>query len=251
MSYVNVKGINCYYEVEGNGEPVILLHGWGQNTIMMKHIQSHLKKSYTVYNFDFPNFGKSEELKEVWGCEEYAQWLREVAVLLKIENPIIIAHSFGCRIAFHYAKNFKVKKMVLTGAAGIKRELDFKAKIKLNIYKNIKKLLLSLKMNNLLVKLQNKVGSEDYKNTTGFLRDSFVKIVNDDVRNFIDKIAVETLLVYGEKDEATRVVEGRIIEKTMPNATLVIFENDDHYAYFNQYQRFNRVLDAFLGGLNG
>ena len=37
-----------------------------------------------------------------------------------------------------------------------------------------------------------------------------------------------------------------LLEKLMGNATLVIFEGDDHYAYFHQADRFNRVLDAFL-----
>ena len=39
---------------------------------------------------------------------------------------------------------------------------------------------------------------------------------------------------------------GKMMEKLMPDAALVIFENDDHYAYFHQAQRFNLVLDAFL-----
>ena len=36
------------------------------------------------------------------------------------------------------------------------------------------------------------------------------------------------------------------MEKLMPNAALVVFEGDDHYAYFHQAQRFNLVLEAFL-----
>ena len=36
------------------------------------------------------------------------------------------------------------------------------------------------------------------------------------------------------------------MEKLMPDAALVVFENDDHYAYFHQPDRFNAVLDAFL-----
>ena len=56
----------------------------------------------------------------------------------------------------------------------------------------------------------------------------------------------ETLLVFGDKDNATPIYMGKIMEKLMPNAALVIFENDDHFAYFHQADRFNRVLDAFL-----
>ena len=59
-------------------------------------------------------------------------------------------------------------------------------------------------------------------------------------------IKAETLLVFGSNDEATPVEKGKIMEKLMPDATLVVFENDDHYAYFHEAQRFNLVLDAFL-----
>ena len=44
----------------------------------------------------------------------------------KIENPIIVAHSFGCRVAIRYAYKYPVLKMVLTGAAGIRDKRTLK-----------------------------------------------------------------------------------------------------------------------------
>ncbi|MBQ2509289.1 MAG: alpha/beta hydrolase, partial [Erysipelotrichaceae bacterium] len=70
--------------------------------------------------------------------------------------------------------------------------------------------------------------------------------VNDDLKDILPEIDTETLLVFGENDEATPVEKGRMMEKLMPDAALVIFENDDHYAYIHQAQRFLLVLDAFL-----
>ena len=89
-------------------------------------------------------------------------------------------------------------------------------------------------------------GSEDYRNSSGIMRSSFVKIVNEDLTPILKDIPCETLLVFGENDEATPVEKGKLMEKEMPDAALVIFENDDHYAYFHQAKRFNLVLDAFL-----
>ena len=77
-------------------------------------------------------------------------------------------------------------------------------------------------------------------------RQTFVKVVNDDVTPILKDISVPTLLVFGENDEATPVIKGKIMEKLMGDATLVIFENDDHFAYFNEADRFNRVLEAYL-----
>ena len=67
-----------------------------------------------------------------------------------------------------------------------------------------------------------------------------------DLKDLLKDVKAETLLVFGENDEATPVEKGKMMEKLMPDAALVIFENDDHYAYFHQPQRFCLVLDAFL-----
>lgn len=131
--------------------------------------------------------------------------------------------------------------MVLTGAAGIKDSHDLSWYIKTYSYKLAKKLFPEYAR-----KYAEKVGSTDYKNSSGVMRQTFVKVVNDDVKDILKDINVETLLVFGELDEATPLSKGKLMEKLMPDATLVVFENDDHYAYINEAQRFNAVLDAFL-----
>ena len=54
--------------------------------------------------------------------------------------------------------------------------------------------------------------------------------------------------MYGDEDEATPLWMGKLMEEKMPNAGLAIFEGYGHYAYWNQSDRFNRVLDVFLEG---
>ena len=56
---------------QGEGEPVLLLHGWGCTGEIFKHIASVLSTAYTTYSFDFPGFGASGEPTEVWGVEKY------------------------------------------------------------------------------------------------------------------------------------------------------------------------------------
>lgn len=243
MATLNIRGINVYFEKSGRkGNKVVLLHGWGQNTEMMAFIAEFLSKHFVVYNIDFPGFGKSDEPNEVWGCQDYTEMLRDFCLANKIDNPIFIAHSFGCRIAVRYAHKYGAYKMVLTGAAGIKDSRNLSWYIKTYSYKFAKKIL----PKSLIDKYANKVGSEDYKNTSGIMRQTFVKVVNDDIKPLLKDINTETLLVFGENDEATPVKKGEMMEKLMPNAALVIFENGDHFAYINQAARFNAVLDAFL-----
>lgn len=246
MSTLKLKGLNVNYEVKGDkGKDVILLHGWGQNIEMMSFIQNFLSEHFIVYNLDFPGFGKSDEPKEPYSNEDYTELLREFVTKLNINNPILIGHSFGCRVALYYAYKYPVYKMVLTGAAGIKDRHSISWYLKVYSYKTLKLLLKPFK--GLSERLRSNVGSNDYKNASSIMKGTLVKCVNFDITPYLKDIKPETLLVYGDKDEATPLWMGKKMEKLMANASLVTFEGDDHFAYFHQANRFNRVLDAFLG----
>ena len=97
-------------------------------------------------------------------------------------------------------------------------------------------------------KYQDRHGSTDYKNAKGTMRATFVKVVNDDVTPLLKDVKCPTLLVWGDQDTAAPLYMGKMMKEMMPDAGLAIFEGQDHFAYWNEYERFNRVLDAFLEG---
>ena len=245
MSQIIIKDLNINYEVKGkHGKHVVLLHGWGQNIKMMDYIAEFLSKHFKVYNLDFPGFGESDEPSYSWGNEDYVEFLKEFVDKLKIKNPILIGHSFGCRVALYYAYKYPVYKMILTGAAGILAPHTISWYVKVYSYKLGKYLLKPFK--SLSNKLKANAGSEDYKNASEVMKGTLVKCVNFDITPYLKDINQETLLVFGTNDTATPLWMGKKMEELMSNATLVTFENDDHFAYFHQGDRFNRVLEAFL-----
>lgn len=246
MASIDLMGTHCNYSVQGEGQPVVLLHGWGQNMQMMQFIQNHLAKDFKVYNLDFPGFGQSSLPPTAWGVFDYAEFLHEFCLKHEIENPILIGHSFGCRVAICYASKYPVKKMVLTGAAGLRSKPNISQQLKSKSYKIGKKIVQMTGSKSLEESLKNHFGSEDYKNTSGVMRETFVKVVNEDLIDYLDKFDCPVLLVWGDKDEATPLWMGKVMEEKMKNAGLAIFEGDDHYAYFHQAIRFNLVLDAFF-----
>ena len=241
------NGVSTVYCVRGNGHDVILLHGWGQNKEMMLPIEEHLSAHFRVWNFDFPGFGKSENPPIAWDVSDYVAFLESFIEGNAIKEPILIGHSFGCRVAIRYAaRHHDVAKMCLTGAAGIRRPLTSKQKCKIAFYHFGTAVLRFLKQDDLLEKLRNRSGSADYRQAKGVMRLTLVKVVNDDVHPILKEVLCPVLLVWGEKDEAVPLEMARIMEAEMPNAGLAIFEGDDHFAYWHQAERFNRVLDVFL-----
>ena len=245
--FLELLGIKVHYQKTGSkGKTVILLHGWGQKLEMMEPIAKHLGADFIVYNLDLPGFGLSDNLITPWGVFEYMLLLKEFIDHFAIDNPIIISHSFGSRIALLYSAKYPVYKMIITGGAGIlpKRSVWLKSKIK--IYKIMKQVLLTFRLKTLQQRLATRFGSEDYKQLNPLMRQSFNDIVNFDLRAYLPKISVEVLLVWGEKDAATPLWMGQIMEQELKNAGLAIFEGDDHYAYWNQMPRFLAVCDVFL-----
>ena len=105
----------------------------------------------------------------------------------------IIAHSFGGRIAMilSYCFNINVKKMVLTGSAGLKPRRSLKYYYKVLMYK-IKKHIF---------KNFHSKGSNDYNNASGVVRIVFVKVVNQHLDYLLYNIKSKIFLVWECKNE--------------------------------------------------
>ncbi len=247
MPTIVIQDLNINYIQLGNrGKHVVCMHGWKQNIEMMSLMANHLSNDFIVTVLDFPGFGESDEPKVSWGLEDYTTFFADFCDALNITDPILIGHSFGCRVATMYAIDHPVHKMVFTGGAGIKpkRELDYY--LRTYTYKAAKQLFKLPGLNQYEEEMKKHFGSRDYKESTGVMRETFVKIVNSDTSDVLDKITMPVLLVWGSNDEETPLWMGKMMEEKMKNAGLAIFENDDHFAYWHQWQRFNLVLDAFL-----
>ena len=243
-------GINVVYYEDGNGFPVVLLHGWGCSHETMEPIFQHLAPKFRVYNFDLPGHGASDEPRKPWSTVEYKEMLKAFFAANNIEHPILIAHSFGGRLSLRLGAEGIPHKMVLTGCAGLKpkRGLDYYAKV--YSYKAAKKALslpgLRKKKEEILGNMRSKKGSADYQQASEAMRGTFVKVVNEDLKDLLPKISAPTFLYWGENDTATPPEDGRTMEKNMQDAGLVVMPNSTHYAYLENLGNFLAVVDSFL-----
>jgi len=248
--FVDIQNINVHYEVSGEGQDVVLLHGWGTSMETFETVHNMLDDNFRVFSIDFPGFGESQEPPEAWSVDDYAQFLAGFIEKLGIEKPILIGHSFGCRVITRYAYDHDVHKIIFTGGAGIKpkRKLDYY--IKVYTYKFVKKLLdlpiINRYKEDILTKWKGKVGSSDYKQASAVMQQTLSKVVNEDLREYMPHIDVPTLLVWGENDTATPLEDGKLMEELFPDAGLVTFEKAGHYAFLEQNKRFLVIVDNFL-----
>lgn len=221
-----IKDWNINYEVEGEGEPIIFLHGWLTDLESMRPLTTNLVKKFKVYLVDVVGFGKSDLPEEPLNSQDFAEFLKEFMEKLKIENPVLIGHSNGGRIIINAVgkKLVKAKKIVLIDSAGIKPHHTTSYYIKVGVYK-IGKLFLNLLPNTKGVKefkerLRNNVGSSDYKASPTVLKETMKIILREDVKDILPNINVPTLLIWGSLDTATPISDAKTMEKLIPNCRI-------------------------------
>lgn len=235
----NIENLNLNYIQYGKGKDIVLLHGWGQNIAMMQPLGNELSNC-RITILDFPGFGESEEPKESWAVEDYSNLLHELLTELKIKNPILIGHSFGGRVAIHYASNHPVEKLVLFGSPCIRHE---RKSMKEKTLKFAKKVPGLRKISEIAKKY---IGSTDYKNASPIMRDTLVKVINQDLSDCARKIECPTLLIWGTLDEAAPIEEARELEKLLKDGALIELEGCTHYAYLEALPRVASILKKFI-----
>ena len=240
-----ISGVSTYFEEYGSGmDYVLLLHGWGMDSKSMAWIGEQLP-DFHVYVFDLPGFGKSELLKS-YDIYDYCDWLHEFCMKYEISNPIIIAHSFGCRIALWYSYLYGTNKLILTGAAGIQSRKNRIQKLQEMEYHIIKYVYRLLGMKQQLKQLQNSRGSVDYRLANSIMKETLVKVLHNDVSDILSEIEASTIVIIGELDDQTPVWMGKVFESKMHDCALIIFEKCNHFAYLQQKSRFMRIVSVFL-----
>lgn len=247
---INIDDIKINYRVNGHGKNIILLHGWGACINSFRPVYEYLEKHFCTYTLDLPGFGESSEPKEPWGVPEYADIVCKFIDQLKIENPILVGHSNGGRISIYIASHRKINKVILVDSAGVIPKRSLKYYLKVYSYKTVKNIfklpVLNKYSEKVLTSFKKKSGSEDYRNSSGVMQKTMVKLVNTDLTPLMPKMTSSTLLIWGDKDTATPVSDGQLMEKLIPDAGLVVLKNAGHFSYLDKFNEFIIIVANFL-----
>lgn len=118
-----VEGLRIHYEVAGDGEPIVLVHGFGGSTFSWRlNIGPLAAAGYRVYAIDLPGFGFSERTsKPVFTSLDWARLIREFLGRVGIPETrtVVIGNSMGGAVALRFAVEFPelTRGLVLTAPA--------------------------------------------------------------------------------------------------------------------------------------
>ena len=231
-----------YYEYGEGEKTLIFLHGWGQNIEMMKPLADYFHKSFKIYIIDLPGHGKSSEPTFAYHVDDFVDVLRKFIEIKKIKNPTLIGHSFGGKVSLLYASKYNdVDKLVML-ACSFKKEIQ-KLSLKTKILKFAKKIP---GLNKLEGFAKKHIGSTDYKNASPMMRDILVNSVNQDIREDVKNISADTLLIWGDQDQAVSIESAHELDELLPSSGLVVFPGCTHYAYLENLGGTVAVMRSFL-----
>lgn len=251
--FLKIDNMDIFYKKAGQGRKVLLLHGWEGCADSFLPVFNYLSRNFEVYAIDFPGFGQSTVPEKPWGVRDYKNIVLKIMDALKLDSAYIIAHSFGGRVSIMLSSEEpeRVQKLVLVDSAGLipKRGLKYYFKVyKFKFLKRIYVLFTPGKdKQEKLDKFYTRYGSRDYRNA-GSMRQTFIRVVNEDLRKYLPSIKAPTLLIWGDEDRDAPLYFGKIMEKEIPDAGLVVFKGAGHFSYLDRLGDFNIIVSKFLEG---
>lgn len=248
-----IRSIPTTYERSGRrGSPKILVvHGWGDTAAGWKEFQERLAETSDVLIPDLPGFGATPAPDKAWDLNDYAEFLADFVRELRFKPDIVIGHSFGGAVAIRgLADNIVLaRKLVLLDSAGLRssyrghtrslRALTRAGKVaSYALPKTVRK-----RLRHAVYRTLGPDVSVDAE-----LRETFKRIVTDDVQSSAARLKLPTLLIYGQDDEDTPVQYGRIFHHLIDSSKLEIIPEAGHYVHLDQPDIVLKKLSDFIGG---
>lgn len=262
MPFVNYKNKNIYYEVHGEGDPLVILNG-----IMMSHASwqafiPELSKDNKVVLLDFLDQGKSDKMEESYKQDVQVEVVKAVIDELKLDKINLFGISYGGEVALQFALKYEnlLNKLILfnttsytnpwledigrgwiNAAEDNNKEAFYNVTIPIiyspNFYtKNIDWM-------NRRKELLYKVFNEDFLT-------AMVRLIESaegyDVRSDIHKIKVNTIVVSSEYDFITPANEQEYIKDRIENSSYIMIKDSGHASMYEKTIEFLSILKGYL-----
>jgi pimeloyl-ACP methyl ester carboxylesterase len=260
--YADSKGARIYYQVWGDGEPLILLMGFGADgNVWEKHARVY-EKHFKCILIDNRGVGKSDQPKGPYSTRMMAEDTVAVMAHAGVQKARVAGISMGGAIAQELALNFPEKVRCL---ALISTWPKFNNYAK-TVYENLKKLRVTSKPEDFMELLQlwifappyYEYGIKDLKEGQDGARDNanpqtkdgfdgqLDACINHDTVSRLNQIKVPTLITVGDMDIFTPPAFSKILHQGINGSQYISFPEGGHVHHWEDLERFNKVTTEFL-----
>jgi len=258
MPKIRVNNVGIYYEVAGQGEPLLFIHGLASSSRSWKKQVPFFAQRYRVITFDIRGHGHSDRpLREPYSIQLFAADAVELMRALEIDSAHVVGFSMGGMIGFQLAVD--VPKMVTSLVAvnccpeGSMRTFNDGVECFKHIF--------FLPFNGMRNKVQNGVKQPESTSDRSVSPQSVIQriavnnklayanafgaLVKWSVADHISTINCPTLMIASDADFVPVSIKAGYVSK-MPDARLVVISNARHATPREQADEFNAMLLEFL-----
>jgi pimeloyl-ACP methyl ester carboxylesterase len=243
---LQVNGIEMYYEIVGDGEPLILLHGWSQSGEIWSGVADDFAKQFQLIIPDLRGHGATNNPSgEYFTMKQLALDVYTLLDHLEIKTTKAMGISMGGVTLLHMAtlQPDRIDAMVLIGGNSyipsvgreIARSVD-PNNIPEDQMRQFRKIHKHGDQQIIAMMQWSKRAADDYEST------AFTP-------PYLSTIQANTLIVHGERDRRVPISIALQMYKAIPNSFLWIVPNGGHVPIRETYQEnFIEVTEAFLLG---
>jgi pimeloyl-ACP methyl ester carboxylesterase len=265
MPFANFDNFQLYYEIHGEGEPLVLISGFASGAWIWFEQIKQLSKHFRVIIFDSRGVSRSKiSDKEIGSVniETIADDITRILDDLNIKKTHILGASYGGFVAQEFAINHpeRLNKLVLVctsfgGVNHVSPDLDvmlaFASTEAMNSSERIKKFMkpaftkefIENKFNVFIkvceLRSANPVPLNVYSQ-------QLVSATTFDLQKYVRHISAETLVITGGFDQIVPMQNSVNLSNLIPNATLEVVENGSHLFFIEQAEKFNKIVTEFL-----
>lgn len=250
---------NIHYEVLGQGDPLVLLHGFGEDSSVWDSIIPSLEEDYKLIIPDLPGSGYSTLLKKDKVIMiDYAHCLKAILDKEKIKKCTVIGHSMGGYITMAFAEKYptSLKAYGLFSSTAIadsaeKKETRTKAIsfIKENGAEAFLKTALPTQFSD--TKKSKKIIDQLLEKGKNFENKSLIQyyramMARPDRSNVLKRSTVPVLFIFGENDNLIPVKEGMKLTMLPEQAHVHVLKNSGHMGMLEEPKESIKILKKFL-----
>ncbi|MFN4365509.1 alpha/beta fold hydrolase [Chryseobacterium hispalense] len=264
--YIEVeKGVKLHVTDLGEGQPIVLIHGWPLSDEMYEYQYQYLsRKGFRVIGITLRGFGKSDKPYGRYDFDVFSDDIKVVLDKLKIKNALLGGFSMGGAVVIHYVTKYNsahVSKLALFGAAApswSQRE-GFPNGIPADAAENLIKATMTNRQDlvaGLGAAFQAKEGNIS-KNMERWLErinldaspyattESIKSLKDLDLRPQLSKINIPVAIFHGVQDKSCPFIWAEDLQKGIKNSKLIRFENSGHALFLEETNKFNTELENF------
>jgi non-heme chloroperoxidase len=262
----STDGAHIYVETRGEGQPILLVHGWTMSSRFWCRQMEALSRKFQVVTMDLRAHGNSSKILHGHTLPQYAKDVHTVIEALGLEKTILVGWSLAGPVALEYWRRFGNRHISALGLVEMTpfpfspgawnthalkgyrfdgMNLSFK-NLQMDRRSFAEKFIHSMfKEGRALPEELEWMVEEHMKAPTPVAMAIYSDYIMRDYTEILPTVSVPSLAVYGISNHLSYGREmGRYVLEQMPNANLLLLEKSGHLPFYEQPEEFNKALAA-------